>query len=84
MYLTWVIHRYNTAHVFIFCVRTTRGFQRHEYKGKAGKGIFGYEPVESNELLMAEGDTITNIDMLDEDWWAGKLRGILGMFPVTS
>ena len=50
-------------------------------KAKLARVLFGYEPVESSELLMAEGDTITEIDMLDEDWWAGKLRGVLGMFP---
>ena len=50
-------------------------------KAKRARVLFGYEPVESNELLMVEGDTITEIDMLDENWWAGKLRGVLGMFP---
>ena len=52
-------------------------------KAKRARLLFSYEPVESNELLMVEGDTITEIDILDEDWWAGKLRGVLGMFPSS-
>ena len=50
-------------------------------KAERARVLFGYKPVESDELLMVEGDIITEIDMLDEDWWAGNLRGVLGMFP---
>ena len=50
-------------------------------KAKRAIALFSYEPVEPNELRLLEGDTITGIDMLDLDWWAGENHGVRGLFP---
>ncbi|KAF2857607.1 hypothetical protein K470DRAFT_260638 [Piedraia hortae CBS 480.64] len=43
---------------------------------------YDYEKAEDNELELREGDRITNIDMVDEDWWMGQNpRGEVGLFP---
>ena len=43
---------------------------------------FDYEKAEDNELELKEGDYITDIEMVDEDWWMGQNpRGETGLFP---
>lgn len=43
---------------------------------------YDYEKAEDNELELREGEVITNIDMVDADWWMGENpRGETGLFP---
>jgi len=43
---------------------------------------FDYEKAEDNELELKEGETVINIEMVDEDWWMGENeRGESGLFP---
>ena len=38
--------------------------------------------AEDNEIELKEGEYVTNIDMVDEDWWMGEnARGQVGLFP---
>lgn len=50
--------------------------------GKRALVQFDYEKAEDNEIGLKEGEYITNIDMVDEDWWMGENpRGEAGLFP---
>ena len=53
--------------------------------GKGGKravAAYDYEKAEDNELELREGEFVTDIDMVDEDWWMGtNSRGEQGLFP---
>ncbi|KAJ5112087.1 hypothetical protein N7532_000132 [Penicillium argentinense] len=55
--------------------------------GQAEGGIraqvqFDYEKAEDNEIELREGEIVTEIDMVDEDWWLGvNARGERGLFP---
>ncbi|GAP84963.1 putative amylase-binding protein [Rosellinia necatrix] len=43
---------------------------------------YDYEKAEDNELELREGEYVTNIDMVDEDWWMGtNAQGETGLFP---
>lgn len=43
---------------------------------------YDYEKAEDNELELKEGEYVTNIDMVDDDWWMGhNSRGETGLFP---
>ncbi|KAF4968934.1 hypothetical protein FSARC_3748 [Fusarium sarcochroum] len=43
---------------------------------------YDYEKAEDNEIELVEGDIVTDIDMVDEDWWMGtNSRGERGLFP---
>ena len=43
---------------------------------------YDYEKAEDNELELKEGEYVTNIDMVDDDWWMGQnSRGDTGLFP---
>jgi len=35
-------------------------------------------------LSFPEGAVITNIERVDENWWAGEYDGQQGLFPCTS
>lgn len=38
--------------------------------------------AEDNEIGLKEGEYVTNVDMVDEDWWMGEnARGQVGLFP---
>ena len=53
----------------------------HE-SGKRALVNFDYEKAEDNELELKEGEYITHIEMVDEDWWMGQNpRGETGLFP---
>lgn len=40
--------------------------------GKRALIEFDYEKAEDNEIDLQEGEYVTNIDMVDEDWWMGQ------------
>lgn len=50
--------------------------------GKRALVQFDYEKAEDNELELKEGEYVTNIEMVDEDWWMGQnSRDETGLFP---
>lgn len=50
--------------------------------GKRAVVQYDYEKAEDNELELREGEYVTNIDMVDEDWWMGtNSQGETGLFP---
>ena len=43
---------------------------------------YDYEKAEDNELELKEGEYVTNIEMVDDDWWMGQnVHGETGLFP---
>jgi hypothetical protein len=43
---------------------------------------YDYEKAEENEIELVEGQVVTNIEMVDEDWWMGtNSKGESGLFP---
>jgi hypothetical protein len=42
---------------------------------------YDYTAAEEGELSFAEGDKVTNIDRVDENWWEGEANGQRGLFP---
>lgn len=56
-------------------------------QGQASGGIraqvqFDYEKAEDNEIELREGEFVTDIEMVDKDWWLGvNARGEHGLFP---
>ena len=54
----------------------------HRGAGQTALIQFDYEKAEDNELELKEGEYVTNIEMVDEDWWMGQnSRGETGLFP---
>lgn len=52
--------------------------------GKHALAQYDYEKAEDNELELREGEYVTEIDMVDEDWWMGRnSRGESGLFPCN-
>lgn len=56
--------------------------------GQAGSGgkraliQYDYEKAEDNEIDLVEGQYVTNIEMVDDDWWMGtNSKGDSGLFP---
>lgn len=50
--------------------------------GKRALVQYDYEKAEDNELELKEGEYVTNIEMVDEDWWMGtNAQGESGLFP---
>merc|ERR1712106_848361 len=55
---------------------------------KAGAGItaialYDYQAMAEDEISFDPNDIISNIEMVDEGWWAGELGGKRGMFPAN-
>jgi hypothetical protein len=43
---------------------------------------YDYEKAEDNEIELTEGDFVSEIEMVDEDWWFGvNVNGERGLFP---
>jgi hypothetical protein len=50
--------------------------------GKRAVIQYDYEKAEDNELELREGEYVTGIEMVDDDWWMGQNeRGESGLFP---
>ena len=50
--------------------------------GQRAIAQYDYEKAEDNELELKDGEHVTNIEMVDEDWWMGtNERGESGLFP---
>ncbi|KAI8629393.1 hypothetical protein F5Y19DRAFT_432612 [Xylariaceae sp. FL1651] len=50
--------------------------------GKRALIQYDYEKAEDNELELREGEYVTNIEMVDDDWWMGtNSQGETGLFP---
>ncbi|KAH6648392.1 hypothetical protein BKA67DRAFT_538432 [Truncatella angustata] len=50
--------------------------------GKRALVQYDYEKAEDNEVELREGEYVTNIEMVDEDWWMGtNTAGESGLFP---
>jgi len=44
--------------------------------------LYDYTADEENEINLVEGQVVTNIDMVDDDWWRGiNALGQEGLFP---
>ena len=53
----------------------------HE-SGKSAVVQYDYEKGEDNEIELKEGDHVTDIEMVDENWWMGtNAHGESGLFP---
>ena len=51
-------------------------------KGKTAIVEYDYDAAESNEISLKEGEHVTDIDMVDTDWWLGtNSQGQSGLFP---
>ncbi len=60
----------------------TSANQESHASGKRALVQYDYEKAEDNELELTEGDYVTNIEMVDEDWWMGtNSKGESGLFP---
>ena len=52
--------------------------------GKRALVQYDYEKAEDNELELREGEYVTDIDKVDEDWWMGRnSHGETGLFPAN-
>jgi len=52
--------------------------------GKRAIISYDYEKAEDNEVELREGEYVTDIDMVDEDWWMGtNSQGDRGLFPAN-
>jgi hypothetical protein len=50
--------------------------------GKTALIQYDYERAEDNEIDLVEGEKVTNIEMVDDDWWMGtNSKGESGLFP---
>lgn len=44
--------------------------------------LYDYEKAEDNEIELKEGEQVTAIEMVDQDWWLGvNVHGEHGLFP---
>ena len=53
-----------------------------QQSGKRAVVQYDYEKAEDNELELKENEYVTDIEMVDENWWMGKnSHGETGLFP---
>ncbi|NXW95109.1 SH319 protein, partial [Alopecoenas beccarii] len=61
-------------------VQTCSGTSGGGKKGKA-KALYDFHGENEDELSFKAGDTITELESVDEDWMSGEIQGKSGIFP---
>lgn len=48
------------------------------------EALYDYDAQEENEISFQEGETIYEIEQVDENWWRGRtVDGSTGLFPAN-
>jgi hypothetical protein len=50
-------------------------------KSSSAIALYDYDAQEDNEISFKEGDIITNLNFVTDDWWEGVVDGKCGLFP---
>ncbi|CAO3664153.1 unnamed protein product [Rhizopus stolonifer] len=63
----------------------TAPVEEQEEVGKAAIALYDYEAGEDNEISFNEGDTVTQIEFVSDDWWQGLApnKKDVGLFPAN-
>ncbi|UYV63304.1 hypothetical protein LAZ67_2003695 [Cordylochernes scorpioides] len=48
---------------------------------RRAKALFSYSPKHDDELQLEVGDVIEVMEEVEEGWWRGILKGVIGVFP---
>lgn len=51
--------------------------------GLTAKALYDYQAADYDEISFDPDDLITNIEKIDEGWWRGECKGIVGLFPAN-
>jgi len=51
--------------------------------GPCAEALYDFEAESDAELAFREGDMITLLTRIDDNWYEGSLRGRTGLFPVS-
>ncbi|NWT45437.1 SH319 protein, partial [Chroicocephalus maculipennis] len=64
-------------------VQTCSGTLSQSVGGKKGKAkaLYDFHGENEDELSFKAGDTITELESVDEDWMSGEMQGKSGIFP---
>ena len=60
---------------------THNDIDAHPGSNLSGTVLYDFQAESASELSLKEGQIVTNIQVVDEDWWSGTLNGANGMFP---
>lgn len=45
--------------------------------------VFGFTPGNIDDLDLREGDIVTDVEQMDDQWYRGTLHGSIGYFPIN-
>ncbi|EKV11562.1 Actin binding protein, putative [Penicillium digitatum PHI26] len=63
---------------------TAPGQPEQPQSGPRAQIQYDYEKAEDNEIELREGEFVTDIEMVDQDWWVGvNAQGERGLFPAN-
>ena len=51
--------------------------------GPCAEALYDFEAESDTELAFREGDKITLLARIDDNWFEGSVHGKTGLFPVT-
>jgi hypothetical protein len=58
---------------------------KQQSQGNVAVALYDYVAEEDNEISFVEGDTITQIEFVSDDWWQGLAANgkTVGLFPAN-
>lgn len=61
--------------------KQTSDYKESDSLGLKAVALYDYQAAESDEISFDPDDIITNIEQVDEGWWRGMCKGVVGLFP---
>lgn len=87
--IRWAAHNdklhflFHTIVIIWFCFHSSPSLYVYVCSGPRCVALFDYEGEEEDELTFSQGDVISLLQLIGQEWARGEIHGRVGIFPLN-